>query len=151
MIDVAGSFGAKVYYGDGTRLDLLRQAGAAEAELILFCQDGDQIDSELIEGVHAAFPDASIFVRAYDRRSFLKLKGAPVAGVVRELLESAVKMARLAMEAAGIDEEEIDRTEAMYRQRDRERLKAQIEAGDLSAMRDTIITEPERLSDEQRA
>ena len=31
MIDVAGSFGAKVYYGDGTRLDLLRQAGAAEA------------------------------------------------------------------------------------------------------------------------
>ena len=36
MIDVAGSFGAKVYYGDGTRLDLLRQAGAADAELILF-------------------------------------------------------------------------------------------------------------------
>ena len=41
MIDVAGSFGAKVYYGDGTRLDVLRQAGAAEAELILFCHDGD--------------------------------------------------------------------------------------------------------------
>ena len=99
MIDVAGSFGAKVYYGDGTRLDLLRQAGAAEAELILFCQDGDQIEGELIEAVHAAFPKASIFVRAYDRRSFLKLKGAPVAGVVRELLESAVKMARLAMES----------------------------------------------------
>ena len=57
MIDVAGSFGAKVYYGDGTRLDLLRQAGAAEAELILFCLDGDQIEAELIEAVHAAFPE----------------------------------------------------------------------------------------------
>ena len=33
MIDVAGSFGAKVYYGDGTCIDVLRQAGAAEAEL----------------------------------------------------------------------------------------------------------------------
>ncbi len=87
MIDVAGSFGAKVYYGDGTRLDLLRQAGAAEAELILFCLDGDQLDAELVEAVHAAFPQASIFVRAYDRRSFLKLKGAPVAGTVREVLE----------------------------------------------------------------
>ena len=53
MIDVAGKFGAKVYYGDGTRLDLLRQAGAAEAELMLFCIDGDQLDAELLEGVHA--------------------------------------------------------------------------------------------------
>jgi CPA2 family monovalent cation:H+ antiporter-2/glutathione-regulated potassium-efflux system protein KefB len=148
MIDVAGSFGAKVYYGDGTRLDLLRQAGAAEAELILFCQDGDQIEAELIEAVHGAFPRASIFVRAYDRRSLLKLKGAPVASVVRELLESAVKMARLAMESAGVDEEEIDRAEALYRARDRERLKAQIESGDLRAQIDTIFTEPEQLTEE---
>ncbi|MEL0250818.1 MAG: NAD-binding protein, partial [Novosphingobium sp.] len=43
MIDVAAGFGAKVYFGDGTRLDLLRQAGAAEAEMIFFCMDGDQM------------------------------------------------------------------------------------------------------------
>ncbi|HKR23752.1 MAG TPA: cation:proton antiporter [Allosphingosinicella sp.] len=144
MIDVAGSFGAKVYYGDGTRLDLLRQAGAAEAELILFCIDGDQIDAELAEGVHEAFPQASIFVRAYDRRALLKLKGAPVAGVVREVLDSAVKMARLAMESVGVDVEEIDRSEDLYRRRDRERLKAQIESGDIRAQIDRIITRPEQ-------
>jgi len=143
MIDVAGSFGAKVYYGDGTRLDVLRQAGAADAELILFCLDGDQIEAELIEGVHEAFPQAAIFVRAFDRRAFLKLRGAPVAGIVRELLESAVKMARLAMQAAGVDVEEIDRSEALYRARDRERLKAQVESGDLRANVDRVITEPE--------
>jgi glutathione-regulated potassium-efflux system protein KefB len=143
MIDVAGSFGAKVYYGDGTRLDMLRQAGADEAELILFCLDGDQIETELVEAVHEAFPKAAIFVRAYDRRAFLKLRGAPVAGIVRELLESAVKMARLAMESAGVDIEEIDRTEDLYRARDRERLKAQIETGDMRAKIDRVITEPE--------
>ncbi len=147
MIDVAGSFGAKVYYGDGTRIDLLRQAGAADAELILFCMDGDQLDSEKIEAIHAAFPKASLFVRAYDRRSVINLKGAPVAGVVRELLESAVKMARMAMESAGVDAEEIERTENLYRLRDRERLKAQVESGDLRAEIETIITEPERLDD----
>ena len=88
MIDVAGSFGAKVYYGDGTRLDLLRQAGAAEAELILFCIDGDQIEPRVrSKAVHEAFPKAAIFVRAFDRRALLKLKDAPVAGVVREVLE----------------------------------------------------------------
>ena len=139
MIDVAGQFGAKVYYGDGTRLDLLRQAGAAEAELILFCTDGDQIGPELVEAVHEAFPKASIFVRAYDRRALLKLKGAPVAGVVREVLDSAVRMARQAMAAVGIEDEEIDRTEDLYRKRDRERLKIQLEAGDLRAARDEVI------------
>jgi CPA2 family monovalent cation:H+ antiporter-2/glutathione-regulated potassium-efflux system protein KefB len=143
MIDVAGSFGAKVYYGDGTRLDVLRQAGAAEAELLLFCLDGDQLEPELVEAVHEAFPKAAIFVRAFDRRVFLKLRGAPVAGIVRELLESAVKMARLAMQAAGVDVEEIARTEDLYRARDRERLKAQIETGDLRAKADRMIQGPE--------
>jgi len=144
MIDVAGSFGAKVYYGDGTRLDLLRQAGAAEAELILFCTDGDQITPEMVEAVHEAFPNAAIFVRAYDRRSLIKLKGAPVRGVVREVLESAIKMARMAMSSIGIDDEEIARTEDMYRARDKERLKAQVEAGDIRAAVDRMITQPLR-------
>ena len=143
MIDVAGSFGAKVYYGDGTRLDLLRQAGAADAELILFCLDGDQLEPEFLEGVHEAFPRASIFVRAYDRRALLKLRHAPVAGPVRELLDSAVRMARMAMERVGVDAEEINRTEDLYRARDHERLKAQLESGDLRAKIDRIITEPE--------
>lgn len=143
MIDVAGQFGAKVYYGDGTRLDLLRQAGAAEAELILFCLDGDQVSAELVEAVHEAFPRASIFVRAFDRRALLKLKGTPATAVVREVLESAIKMARLAMEAAGVDPGEIDRTEDFYRQRDRERLKIQYETGDMLAARAAITQRPE--------
>ena len=79
----------------------------------------------------------------FDRRAFLKLRGTPVAGIVRELLESAVKMARLAMQAAGVDVTEIDRSEQLYRSRDRERLKAQVESGDLRANVDTIITEVE--------
>ncbi len=143
MIDVAGSFGAKVYYGDGTRLDLLRQSGAADAELILFCIDGDQLEPEFLEAVHEAFPKASIFVRAFDRRALLKLRHAPVAGTVREVLDSAVRMARMAMERVGVDSQEIDRTEDLYRARDRERLKAQLESGDLRAKIDRIITEPE--------
>jgi CPA2 family monovalent cation:H+ antiporter-2/glutathione-regulated potassium-efflux system protein KefB len=93
--------------------------------------------------VHEAFPKASIFVRAFDRRALLKLKGGSATAVVREVLESAIKMARLAMEAVGVDEEEIDRTETFYRQRDRERLKLQYEAGDLRAAREAITARPE--------
>jgi monovalent cation:proton antiporter-2 (CPA2) family protein len=149
MIDVAQGFGAKVYYGDGTRLDLLRQAGASEADLILFCIDGDQLDEELVEAVHAAFPRASIFARAFDRRAVVKLRNAPLTGVVREVLESAVRMARLAMESTGVDSEEIDRTERLFRSRDCERLEAQIQSGDLRARVDRIFTSPEPPREER--
>ncbi len=142
MIDIAGGFGAKVYFGDGTRLDMLRQAGAAEAELILFCIDGDQIGPEFLEAVHQAFPDATIYVRAYDRRAVLRLKGSPARYVVREVIESAAKMARLALEEIGVDLEHIERAETMYRANDRERLKLQFESGDIRTARDRIITEP---------
>ncbi|MDR6789499.1 CPA2 family monovalent cation:H+ antiporter-2/glutathione-regulated potassium-efflux system protein KefB [Sphingomonas sp. BE138] len=135
MIDIAAEFGSKVYYGDGTRLDLLRQAGAAEAELILFCMDGDQLSPEQLEAVHEAFPNAALYVRAYDRRALVKLKNGPARAVVREVLESAVKMARLAMGGVGISPTEIDRAEQAYRARDKERLRIQLEAGDMRAAR----------------
>ncbi len=138
MIDIAGEFGAKVYYGDGTRMDLLRQAGAADAELILFCIDGDQIQPDTLEGVHEAFPKAAIYVRAFDRRALVKLKKTSAVYVVREVLESAVKMARVAMRDLGIAGADIDRAEDMYRSRDKERLRIQIEAGDLRAARSMV-------------
>ena len=71
MIDIAAEFGSKVYYGDGTRIDLLRQAGAAEAELILFCMDGDQLDATTVEAIHEAFPKAALYGRAFDRRALV--------------------------------------------------------------------------------
>ncbi|WP_066652878.1 MULTISPECIES: cation:proton antiporter domain-containing protein [Sphingomonas] len=140
MIEVANSFGMKVYYGDGTRMDLLRQAGAADAQLIAFCTDGDQIDRELLEAVHTAFPDAAIFARAFDRRSLIKMDGAPVAGTVREVFESAVVMARDAMANLGVDSEMIARTEDEYRRRDAARLRAQADEGDLHAQADQMFT-----------
>ncbi|HQS98190.1 MAG: sodium:proton exchanger [Novosphingobium sp. 17-62-19] len=143
MIDVAATFGAKVYFGDGTRLDLLRLAGAADAEMIFFCMDGDQVSPELVEAVHEAFPRALIYVRAFDRRALISLRDAPVKGVVREVMESAIKMARIALADAGLSVEAITRSEDMFRANDRERLKLQIEAGDVRVARDRIITTPQ--------
>ena len=140
MIDVAGSFGAKVYYGDGTRLDLLRQAGASDAQLLLFCLDGDGLDAERLRAIHEAFPQAAIFLRAFDRRSLIKAAGVPLAGTVREVFESAVCMGRMAMASLGVDETELDRTEDRYRRNDAERLALQTEANDIYAARERIIT-----------
>jgi len=144
VIDTADSFDAKVYFGDGTRLDLLRQAGANEAQLILFCMDGDQLNVDLIEGVHEAFPNAALYVRAFDRRTVIRLKDTSAACLVREVMESAVKMARLALEDLEVSQENIDRSEDMFRRSDKERLKKQIESGDIHAAQDQIFTNTER-------
>ena len=91
--------------------------------------------------MHDAFPNAAVYVRAFDRRTLIKLRNGPARYIVREVLESAVKMARLAMRELDISNDEIDRAEEMYRARDRERLHAQVEAGDIRAAREAIITE----------
>ncbi|EJL33851.1 cation:proton antiporter [Novosphingobium sp. AP12] len=144
MIDVAGGFGAKVYFGDGTRIDLLRQAGAAEAELIVFCIDGDQLTEAFLHAVHDAFPRAEIHARVFDRRALLRLKDSPVKSIAREVRESAVLLARNALGGLGISREEIAKAEDTYRLRDKERLSAQYESGDLRTARDRIITQRAR-------
>ncbi|HZF45296.1 MAG TPA: cation:proton antiporter, partial [Sphingomonadaceae bacterium] len=147
MIDVAGQFGARVWFGDGTRLDVLRQAGAADAQLIAFCIDRDQAEPGLIEAVHEAFPQAAIYVRGFDRRSVIALHGSPVNYVMREVLESAVAMGRLALENLGLGQDEIERAEDVFRANDRERLHDQFASGDVRSARDKILTEPKRMGE----
>jgi glutathione-regulated potassium-efflux system protein KefB len=68
----------------------------------------------------------------FDRRDMLALKKVGLAGQgVREVMESAVKMGRMALDSVGVEEEEIDRIEADYRERDLRRLRAQHEANDI--------------------
>ena len=133
QIDIAARFDLKVYYGDGTRLDLLRQAGADEARTIVFAMDGDQLTPEELTAALRSFRQAAVFVRAYDRRALLRYKGIELSATVREVFESAVKLGRLSLGAIGLKEEEIDRIEQEYRLRDKARLRAQVEAGDIFA------------------
>ena len=139
QIDTAEEFGIKVFFGDGLRMDMLRQAGAGEAEVICFCIDGDQVSREFLTSVREAFPDAALFVRTFDRRHVMKLAGADIAFQVRELRESAIAMGRAALDHLDTDEAEIDQLERRYRENDMARLDAQIQAGDLHAGKERNI------------
>lgn len=147
MVDVSGEFGWKVYYGDGTRIDLLRTAGAAEARAILFCNDGESLNRESLARVLEAFPQASVMARVFDRRQLIDLRGLDLDYAQRELFESAVKMGRKALARLGIDPEEVDRVEEAYRLRDCERLERQREAGDYRAGREQVFAENRALAD----
>jgi CPA2 family monovalent cation:H+ antiporter-2/glutathione-regulated potassium-efflux system protein KefB len=144
MIDAAEEFGSKVYFGDGTRVDLLRQAGAAEADIICYCLDGQQLDPAMLAAVREAFPRPKIFVRAYDRTTLIDLREAPIDYAVRELLESAMQMARSALEALGDSLQDIDEAEELYRDNDAERLGLEKAAGNYRAGRDHVINQRTR-------
>jgi len=149
QIELSEEFGTKVYYGDGTRIDLLRTAGADTAEAILFCQDGQELDRSGLEAIFEAFPQARVLVRVYDRRQVIEFAGLDVALIQREVFESAVVMGREALLALGTVRREADRVEAAYRQRDAERLEVQSATGDLRAARDRMFGAETSLPDEQ--
>jgi voltage-gated potassium channel Kch len=135
QIEVSGTFGTKVYYGDGLRLDLLRTAGAETAKIIAFCNDNEtgEMTRDSLQAVLKAFPQASVLVRAYDRRQLVEFDGLDLAFAQRELFESAIVMGRAALREAGVEPAEIERVEKSYRRRDCERLERQSESGDLRA------------------
>ena len=148
QIEVSEEFGTKVYYGDGTRLDLLRIAGAETAEAILFCQDGRDLNRSRLEAILAAFPQAAVLVRVFDRRTLVEYDGLDVALLQREMFESAVVMAREALVQLGISEREAARVEREYRERDDERLEAQSKTGDLRAAKNRMFAADRTLDDE---
>lgn len=139
QIETSGTYGSKVYYGDGRRIDILRRAGADTAQLILFCTDDAAMGPAQLQPVLEAFPQAAVLMRAFDRRQVISLDNLDLAAVVREVHESAVLMGASALKALGWEEADIEEGVSQYRARDDMRLRAQIESGDLHALKQIHI------------
>jgi len=143
MIQAAGNFGFKVYYGDGARLDVLHASGAAKAETILVCVDKPEVADRIVELVKAEFPLTKLFVRAYDRGHAIRLVQAGVEYQLRETFESALVFGHQVLIDLGFTHEQARETIDDVRRRDEERLSLQmvegIQAG-RSLMRGNIRT-----------
>lgn len=142
MIRVAGTFGMKVYYGDGTRLDILRAAGAATADAILICVDNKDAATRIVGLVKSEFPLAKVFSRAYDRGHALALVKAGTDFQIRELFESALVMGAETLRELGTDEDEVASIIEGVRSRDNQRFAAQM-VGGLQAGRDLLMSNAE--------
>jgi glutathione-regulated potassium-efflux system protein KefB len=129
MIRAAERFGFRVYYGDGTRLDVLRASGAASAEAILVCIDDRKAATAIAELVRWEFPMARLFVRAVDRGHALDLVHLGVDYQIRETFESAMKFGEAVLLGLGVPAEEVAAIGEDVRRRDRERFDLQLAGG----------------------
>lgn len=129
MIQAAANFGFKVYYGDGTRLDVLRASGADRAEAILVCVDKPETADRIVTLVKAEFPHAKLFVRAFDRGHAMRLVKAGVDYQIRELFESSIAFSGAVLRDLGFSDIEIAETIEEVRERDQARFEAQLAGG----------------------
>jgi glutathione-regulated potassium-efflux system protein KefB len=152
MIESAGRFGFKVYYGDGARLDVLRAAIGTEVRLVAVCVDRREAADRIVDLVRAEFPGLKLYVRSYDRRHTLELLAKGVDFELRETFESAVEFGRAALEGLGLAHDRAVEVADYIRKRDLERLALQ-QAEGLAAGRDLMTkrrVRPEPLSDPTR-
>jgi glutathione-regulated potassium-efflux system protein KefB len=134
MIQAAADFGFKVYYGDGTRLDILHAAGAHQARAVLICVDKGDTAIRIAELLKSEFSMVPVLARAYDRGTTISLIKAGVDYQLRETFESALLLGGEALHTLGAGEEVVAEVLADVRRRDAERLELQL-AGGLSAGR----------------
>ena len=125
QIRSAARFGFRVYYGDGTRLDVLRSSGAGKAEVVCICIDDPEATLKIVDLVHAEFPAARTYVRVFDRVQAIEAMGRDVDYQIRETFESALVFGRATLEALGLSPEEAARTVDDVRKRDLARLVLQ--------------------------
>ena len=116
MIEAVRTFGYRVFYGDATRLDLLRTAGAATAKILVVAVDDVEQSIKIIDMAKEHFPQLQIVARARDVTHWNQLRDRGVMRVERELFESSLRSARSVLELLGHPPHEARQTAMRFRQ-----------------------------------
>jgi glutathione-regulated potassium-efflux system ancillary protein KefC len=115
MVEAARSFGYKVFYGDATRLDLLRTAGAQSAQVLLVAVDDIEQSLAIIDLAREHFPHLELVARARDVPHWNMLRDRGVMRVERELFEASLRSGRSVLELLGLAPHEARRHAMRFR------------------------------------
>jgi glutathione-regulated potassium-efflux system ancillary protein KefC len=115
MVEAARSFGYKVFYGDATRLDLLRTAGAQTAQVLLVAVDDIEQSLAIVDLAREHFPHLELVARARDVPHWNMLRDRGVMRVERELFEASLRSGRSVLELLGLAPHEARRHAMRFR------------------------------------
>ncbi|HEX5378375.1 MAG TPA: cation:proton antiporter, partial [Phenylobacterium sp.] len=118
QIELLRRFGRKVHYGDASRIDLLRTAGAEKARLLVVAIDDQDKAVEMVEAAREAFPHLKILARAWDRRHAYDLLKKGADEVERETFEAGLRMGERALKRLGFSPKRAHRAAGLFRQHD---------------------------------
>ncbi len=127
QIDLLRRFGSRGFYGDASRLDLLRNAGAEQAKLLIIAIDDADTALDIVRLAKAHFPKLKIFSRARNRRHAYDLHKAGVDYYHREMLDSSLIMAQEVMQQLGHNADDMRRRAEQFRAHDVKTLRKSFE------------------------
>lgn len=98
-VRAAGKFGFRIYFGDGTRKDVLEAAGIRKAKIVAVCTHKKETTNHIVNLIQSEYPDVRLFVRSYDREHTLQLRAQGVEYELRETFESGLLFGQRTLEA----------------------------------------------------
>lgn len=122
-VDFVRRYGNKIYYGDASRLDMLRAANAAGATVFVLAIDDVETSVHTARLVRENFPHLKIIARARNRKHAYRLMDIGGVVVWREVFYSSLKMAGGVLKALGLREHEIAKTVSTFEKHDSQRLR----------------------------
>jgi Kef-type K+ transport system membrane component KefB/voltage-gated potassium channel Kch len=122
-VEVLRQLGLPVYYGDATRADLLRAAGAEHARLLILALDDPQAQLRIVRLAREHFPQAELVARARGWTDAHELLAAGVEHVFRENLDSALRAGAESLRLLGARGHQAHRLARRFRRRDEELLR----------------------------
>ncbi len=118
QVELVRGFGNRANYGDASRVDLLRAAGAETARALVIAVDDKEKALEIAATVRKAFPHLKIFSRAYDRGHYYALLNLGVDEAERETFEGGIKLGVKALKALGFRAHQAERAGRIFRRHD---------------------------------
>jgi glutathione-regulated potassium-efflux system ancillary protein KefC/glutathione-regulated potassium-efflux system protein KefB len=125
QVDLIRRYGGAVFYGDASRLDLLRAAGAEHARIIVIATGEMETSLKIAETVTRHFPNVTIVARARNRRHAHKLMDLGIKHICRDTLLSSVSMSEAVLAQLGMDEKHVHDVAEMFLERDQQLLAEQ--------------------------
>nr|HVY13465.1 NAD-binding protein [Alphaproteobacteria bacterium] len=123
QIEQLHKFGAQAFFGDASRLDLLRSAGAETARLLVIAIDDPDKCIEIVRLARENFPNLKVFARARNRRHAYELFKAGVDYYRRETFDSSLRMAQEAMKLLGVPAAEVEHRAQQFMEHDEKTLR----------------------------
>jgi monovalent cation:proton antiporter-2 (CPA2) family protein len=123
QVELLRRLGMKVHYGDASRVDLLRAAGAAKARLLVVAVDDPGRALEIVHAAKNHFPNLAILARARGRQHAYELLDAGVEHVYRETLDSSLRLGIDALRLLGVRGHRAVRAARTFRAHDEESVR----------------------------